>query len=299
MKTLHLSIIIFVSIIAGFLLLGNHQIEAKCATDVHGKVIGFCAYPGGKPIAEDASVPPLKQFRDGIVMHNITCRESFVLIVKIENNSPSCVTQQTANILFERGWTKTVIPVTSYTESDNQHDKVVDLPSGLQLSLYVGPKTIHTGQSIVIDLFLRNTLSKPLVVPVKNDWAIKAVGLESCTPNPAALSILQGYYTKDNMTKGKLLWFSDPFVTCPAVAYNIENFQFDPLSSHAKSVGCTSFSNEPICNINTSKHVSTKGYWTIENGFHLFEPENYTVIGLEQSGYAVIQHFTVVNSTSR
>ena len=109
MKTLHLSIIILVSIVAGFLLLGDHNVQAKCATDAHGKVIGFCASPGGKPIAEDASVPPLKQFRDGIVMHNIDCRENFVLIVKSEDGSPACVKSDTAQTLVKRGWAKEIV----------------------------------------------------------------------------------------------------------------------------------------------------------------------------------------------
>ena len=48
---------------------------------------------------------PLKQFRTGIKLSDIKCKEDFMLITKHEDNSPACVTSNTAIALTERGWT--------------------------------------------------------------------------------------------------------------------------------------------------------------------------------------------------
>ena len=48
---------------------------------------------------------PLKQLKAGIKPSDIRCKENFMLITKHENNSPACVTPNTAIALAARGWT--------------------------------------------------------------------------------------------------------------------------------------------------------------------------------------------------
>ncbi len=48
---------------------------------------------------------PLKQFKAGIKLSDIKCKENFMLITKHEDSSPACVTSSTAIVLAERGWT--------------------------------------------------------------------------------------------------------------------------------------------------------------------------------------------------
>lgn len=47
---------------------------------------------------------PLKQFNAGIPIDDIQCKADLVLVVKSSNSSPACVTPNTAEKLFLRGW---------------------------------------------------------------------------------------------------------------------------------------------------------------------------------------------------
>lgn len=60
------------------------------------------------PLYHASSLSPLAQFKSGVGIKDIMCKQSFQLIIKIENSSPACVTQHTANILTERGWAKLI-----------------------------------------------------------------------------------------------------------------------------------------------------------------------------------------------
>jgi len=47
---------------------------------------------------------PLKQFKSGIVIDEIQCKESLVLVTK-HDGSPACVKQSSVEKLIQRGWT--------------------------------------------------------------------------------------------------------------------------------------------------------------------------------------------------
>lgn len=51
-------------------------------------------------------LPPLKQFKSGIPIDDIGCKDGLELIFKATNNSPACVKPSTAQKLLERGWTE-------------------------------------------------------------------------------------------------------------------------------------------------------------------------------------------------
>jgi hypothetical protein len=50
---------------------------------------------------------PLQQSKLGVPSDKIECRSNLQSIIKTEDNSTACVKQQTAQILVERGWTRT------------------------------------------------------------------------------------------------------------------------------------------------------------------------------------------------
>lgn len=54
------------------------------------------------------SMTPLQQFKSGIEAKNVKCNEGLELIIKTKDNSPACVRHDTANILIERGWAKSM-----------------------------------------------------------------------------------------------------------------------------------------------------------------------------------------------
>jgi hypothetical protein len=55
-------------------------------------------------ILESKSLSPLKQFKSGIPIEEIKCRDNLQLILKTSNNSPTCVKPETKTKLLERGW---------------------------------------------------------------------------------------------------------------------------------------------------------------------------------------------------
>lgn len=57
-------------------------------------------------IAEnDLSVlSPLKQFKQGISIHDVKCNTNLTLVIKSEDGSPACVKQDTVQKLVERNW---------------------------------------------------------------------------------------------------------------------------------------------------------------------------------------------------
>lgn len=50
------------------------------------------------------NISPLKQFKSGIDVKEVTCINEFTLVIKSEDGSPSCVKPNTATVLIERGW---------------------------------------------------------------------------------------------------------------------------------------------------------------------------------------------------
>ena len=64
----------------------------------------------GISLSEESVVPsPLKQFKAGIVVQNVICKAGLQLIIKAEDGSPACASPNTAGILIERGWAKSII----------------------------------------------------------------------------------------------------------------------------------------------------------------------------------------------
>lgn len=79
---------------------GSFAISAKVEGNGGGEAIS-----GVKVI--DYVVPPLKQFKSGIPIDEIQCKEGLELILRTSDSSPTCVKPETKKILIEREWAKT------------------------------------------------------------------------------------------------------------------------------------------------------------------------------------------------
>ncbi len=67
------------------------------------------------------SIPsPLKQLEFGTQSENIQCNVNFVLIFKMENNSPACVTPQTGTKLIQIGWAMPTISLKPWMVTDTR-----------------------------------------------------------------------------------------------------------------------------------------------------------------------------------
>ena len=72
---------------------------------------------------------PLKQFKAGISIEEVKCKDNFVLLTKASNNFPVCVKPETKTKLIERGWaTADQLENKIITSEDN--DKLIDIKKG-------------------------------------------------------------------------------------------------------------------------------------------------------------------------
>jgi len=53
---------------------------------------------------DEEILSPLKQFKSGISIQDIKCKESFQLVIKARDGSPACVKPTSVQRLFDRGW---------------------------------------------------------------------------------------------------------------------------------------------------------------------------------------------------
>jgi len=51
-----------------------------------------------------SEVPPLKQFKSGVPVNEIKCKENYVLVLKSSNQRPACITYHSRSKLVNHGW---------------------------------------------------------------------------------------------------------------------------------------------------------------------------------------------------
>jgi hypothetical protein len=250
-------------------------------------------YGGGPVVAIQLMPSPLKQFKSGIAIKDVKCNDGLQFIMKNENSQPACVKPQTMSKLIERGWgiiPLAGLPTTPYNSTYNQPS------SALKLSLVTNSKTIHFGDSIWMEISVRNTLSTPFMASEKNDWKFDASSLVQCSSSPVGISILDGYYTEENMTKGKQLLLYDNTMTCPYVLERTAGYQFEPMSSKIID-SCNSTNVDNSCSVKEMRYqVSFKGYW--QGNLYPFDIGTHTIVGADEWGHVAIEHFTVTNPAS-
>ena len=105
---------------------------------------------------------------------------------------------------------------------------------------------------------------------------------------------MSGYYTEENMTEGKQLSLYDNNINCPYVLYKVTGYQFEPTGN--KILSCSSNTNKPCTDHEMKYQISFQGYWS--DILHPFDIGTYTIIGADEWGHVVIEHFVVTNSES-
>jgi hypothetical protein len=168
--------------------------------------------------------------------------------------------------------------------------------SALKLFLSTNSTSVQLGQAIGIDISVNNTLSKPVTALQKNDWAFSTYGIIPCSQSPVGISILDGYYTEENMTKANQLALYGNTIMCPMITNLVTGYEFAPLSSHV-TVYCGPMAANLCGNDEMRYHVSFGGFWKNEI-LHPFDLGTYTMIGADEWGHVAIKHFVVTNSKS-
>jgi hypothetical protein len=128
------------------------------------------------------SKSPLQQLKSGIASKDVKCHDNFLLTFKAKDGSPACVKQETAKILYERGWAL----VLSVNLDNSNSNKPVDVIS------------------ILSDSSLTNPGGPPVKITIKNNGIAPITSLK-------AILHLNNKYTFDfaNVTQSKPLTLGD------------------------------------------------------------------------------------------
>lgn len=271
---------------------------------VNATVDGKLMYDTGFEVTNPSSsvtnsqliLSPLKQFKSGIDPYHVTCRQDLQLIIKSKNNSPACVKSTSLVRLLEQGW------VNAYNRNENYNNNIlqnsiVNPTSALKLYLSTNSSSMQSGQAIGIDISLNNTSSQQQTLPVQNNWPINGLGSGGCSFLPIGITILDGYYTEQNMTDKKSLSF---YFLPPCAPFNVsfKSYAFQPMSSKVITECESTNSYVFSCPQMIEMRYDVAYSHVLENGdFHPFNPGLYTIIGGDEWGHIVIQHFAVTNST--
>ena len=74
-------------------------------------------------LVEGKYLSPLEQFKLGIKIDKIVCKENLVITIKSSNGHPACVRQETLEKLIQRGWATALDLVTQQTDNNIPADK--------------------------------------------------------------------------------------------------------------------------------------------------------------------------------
>ena len=76
-------------------------------------------------VSEKSSLlSPLQQFKSGVGIEEIKCKEGLQLVMKKTNGNPACLRPETLVTLIERGWAIHVLP--EYTKDEPQNSELFD-----------------------------------------------------------------------------------------------------------------------------------------------------------------------------
>ncbi|MDE1830328.1 MAG: hypothetical protein KGI25_08395 [Thaumarchaeota archaeon] len=168
--------------------------------------------------------------------------------------------------------------------------------SFIKLLLTTNSTIIRQGQTIGLDISLNNTASNKLVLNSDNNWGLPDLSFDPCIPRPYGIAVFNGYYTEQNMTDGGPLLIFNPDASCPAIN-STKSYVFEPESTNA-TVSTCSDSNLPYCTYSQDMQdkIVISGTWD-EGNLQPLKAGVYTLVGGDEWGHLVIQHFVVTNST--
>ena len=282
---------------------GTYDINVIFDNSLIGTTVEIPSLSGTSSDISHAS--PLKQFKSGIGALDVTCKTGLQLVIKSEDLSPACVTPDTSGILVKRGWTHDNIilpknmphivipPLNDTNPAKPIATSEINNSSPLQLFLSIDSEYENPAEPISVDIGLNNTGSVPLTLAKSDNWPRNDMGSGLCSNLPFGISILKGYYTEQNMSSAQSLVIYD-IVPCPAPTL-IKSYTFEPSSSKATQECDTLFSCPGLTDMKAHLVIPDFMY----NGqHHSFDVGNYTIVGGDEWGHVVIQHFTEVYTTA-
>lgn len=69
---------------------------------------------------------PIEQFREGVPINEIVCKENLVVVIKSSTFTPACVKQKTAEKLITRGWALDTSSIDSFEECEAAGNPVME-----------------------------------------------------------------------------------------------------------------------------------------------------------------------------
>jgi hypothetical protein len=226
------------------------------------------------------------------------------------------------NATFNASSTTYVIPITtrvsgtlqitsstssgSYVTTSNYQESL-NSTSGLRLDLFVAYSNGSLG-SMAIRVDEYNTLESVNNVSTAIHWKYSSDSMNpfnDCGANgPIGFAILQGYYDLSNYTSGKalLLYNTTYSVTCTSTFYPVRYYLFNPQSDVATAYSAYGVDSPLETNASVSLSFMAKGYWTggqylgTQASFHYLASGTYTVVGADEWGKVVIEHFIASGS---
>ena len=110
---------------------------------VNGQAPAPEGYELSEPVSSISS--PLKQFKSGVPLDKIQCKEGLVFAIKSSDSSPICIKQNTLEILKQRGWLASTIPdttpITTTTDLNEPAKNIVDANNQFMLDYYTVTNT--------------------------------------------------------------------------------------------------------------------------------------------------------------
>ena len=146
---------------------------------------------------------PLEQVQSGIAASDVKCNAGFQLIFKTEDDSPACVTPDTAQKLVERGWAKEVISnldnINNFTNNtmtlgDVKYDTVPFHPDIKQTIELDGISFTYTGNGTVTNgdcygTWINQTQGKSFSVKAGDEF--NRIAFQCCPPSTLPPQIME------------------------------------------------------------------------------------------------------------
>lgn len=168
--------------------------------------------------------------------------------------------------------------------------------SSLKLNLSTNSTVANQGHVIGIKIWLNNTSSGTTVVNSQDDWSLGGLGLHPCVMGlPFGVGLYDGNYSLTNIALARQLpIYQNGVYNCPPTQYSTVNtYVFQPLSDSALLLTPNgNFSSDMVYDIYLD------GFYA-DNVLEPLKAGAYTIVGGDEWGHAVVQHFLVVNSTKR
>jgi hypothetical protein len=170
--------------------------------------------------------------------------------------------------------------------------------SSLKLAISLSPSTVRTGGNLSITVSVTNTLPTRNDIAAADSWQLMALLAGPCSPYtigayaPVDYAVIYGYYTASNVSSAV---GNQSVLGCGLSDSVIHSYDFQPSSDIASINGTCAGIACPTRAM--SYTITVSGYWNDEGMRAIFQPGQYTAVGVDEWGHMVISHFAVTCET--